>query len=213
MHEHGDAVFTRGVQANIGMGFGVLAFSVAVAALFAVVFCVTYGRLGDLRARTQAALLAFGAFVSVYLVPFIKYPPNPPAVSLDETIRERTGLYLLMVVLSMALAVGAVGLGRRLVSKLGVWSATLIGFASYIATISIVMTVLPTVDETPGPLVNDAGAIVFPGFTADDLYEFRLHALGTQVVVWATIGLVFASLVGRLLDERSRQTREATISG
>ena len=30
--------FTRGVQANIGMGFGVLAFSVAMGALFAVVF-------------------------------------------------------------------------------------------------------------------------------------------------------------------------------
>ena len=31
-------VFTRGVQANVGMGFGVLAFSVAMGALFAVVF-------------------------------------------------------------------------------------------------------------------------------------------------------------------------------
>src|SRR4051812_36270847 len=63
-HDHGDPVFTRTVQANIGMGFGVLAFSVAMAALFAVVFCVTYGRLGDLSARAQAVLLAFAAFVS-----------------------------------------------------------------------------------------------------------------------------------------------------
>ncbi len=36
-HEHGVELFTRGVQANIGMGFGVLAFGVAMGALFAVV--------------------------------------------------------------------------------------------------------------------------------------------------------------------------------
>ncbi len=44
-------VFTRGVQANIGMGFGVLAFSVAMGALFAVVFAVAYGRVGNVSAR------------------------------------------------------------------------------------------------------------------------------------------------------------------
>src|ERR1700738_3597099 len=50
-HEHGRDVFTRGIQANIGMGFGVLAFSVAMGALFAVVFAVTYGRVGNVSAR------------------------------------------------------------------------------------------------------------------------------------------------------------------
>ncbi len=44
-HEHGVELFTRGVQANIGMGFGVLAFAVAMGALLAVVFCVVYGRV------------------------------------------------------------------------------------------------------------------------------------------------------------------------
>ena len=102
---------------------------------------------------------------------------------------------------------------RRLVAKLGVWSATLIGLASYIVSVTIVMAVLPTIGETPGPVLNQAGAMIFPGFPADDLYEFRLHALGTQVVVWAAIGVVFASLVGRLLDERSPRTREMSIPG
>ena len=67
------------------------------------------------------------------------------------------------------------------------------------------MLILPTIDETPGPLVDDAGTIVFEGFPADDLYEFRLFTLGTQVVMWATIGLVFAALVSRLLDGRREQ--------
>ena len=67
---------------------------------------------------------------------------------------------------------------------------------SYIVAIAVVMLILPTIDETPGPLRDDAGNIVYEGFPADDLYEFRLYSLGTQVVMWATIGLVFATLTG-----------------
>src|SRR5689334_21882493 len=107
-HEHGVELFTRGVQANIGMGFGVLAFSVAMGALFAVVYCVLYGRVGNLTPRSLSVLLAGGMFLSLYVIPFLKYPPNPPATSLEETIRQRTLLYLLMVVLSAALLAAAV---------------------------------------------------------------------------------------------------------
>ncbi len=142
-------MFTRGVQANIGMGFGVLAFGVAMGALFAVVFCVAYGRVGNLSPRLLAVVLAGGMFLSLYVIPFLKYPANPPAVSLDETIRQRTLLYLLMVVLSAALLAGAVVLGRNLVDRFGAWSATLIAAASYVVAIALVMLVLPTIDETP----------------------------------------------------------------
>ena len=88
------------MQANVGMGFGVLAFSVAMGALFAVVFCVAYGRFGNVSARTLSVLVAGAMLISLWVVPALKYPPNPPAISLDETIRQRTLLYLLMVVLS-----------------------------------------------------------------------------------------------------------------
>ena len=56
-------------------------------------------------------------------------------------------------------------------------------------------------------MTDDAGTIVFEGFPADDLYEFRLYSLGTQVVMWATIGLVFAALVSRLLGQKQRDSR------
>ncbi|HEV7421687.1 MAG TPA: CbtA family protein [Mycobacterium sp.] len=201
-HEHGVELFTRGVQANVGMGFGVLAFSVAMGALFAVGFCVAYGRVGNVSARALSLLVAGGMLLSIYVIPFLKYPANPPAVSLDETIRQRTLLYLLMVVLSVALFVGAVYLGRRLAPRLGAWNAALAATGAYVVAVAIVMLILPTIDETPGPLLDDAGNIVFGGFPADDLYEFRLYSLGTQVVMWATIGLVFAALVSRLLGTK-----------
>lgn len=199
---HGVELFTRGVQANVGMGFGVLAFSIAMGALFAVVFAVAHGRVGNVSARALSVLVAGGMLLSVYVVPALKYPANPPAVSLEETIRQRTLLYLLMVVLSAALLVGAVYLGRRLVSRLGAWNAGLAAAGAYVVATAIVMLILPTIDETPGPLRDDAGTMVLSGFPADDLYEFRLFSLGTQVVMWATIGLVFATLISKVLDGR-----------
>jgi Probable cobalt transporter subunit (CbtA) len=184
----GCRIVQPGVQANIGMGFGVLAFGVAIGALLAVVFVVAHGRAGSIRPRTTAMLIAAAGFAAVYVVPLVKYPPNPPAVGHAETIRERTGLYLLMVGLSIVLAIGGVWLGRRLTGRLGSWNATLVGAGAYLGGIAVAMWLLPAVDETPA------------GFPADDLYAFRLTALGTQLVLWATIAVVFARLADRLLD-------------
>lgn len=67
----------------------------------------------------------------------------------------------------------------------------------------------PAIDETPQPMVEKSGMIMYPGFPADDLYQFRLYALGTQIVIWATIGLVFGTLVSRLLEDQRRQPLSA----
>jgi predicted cobalt transporter CbtA len=83
-------------------------------------------------------------------------------------------------------------LRHRLVAQFGQWSATLIGASSYVLGLALVMLVLPTIDETPDH------------FPADVLYEFRLYSLGTQLVLWAIIGLVFGSMAQRLLGESPR---------
>lgn len=208
-HSHGGEgaeLFTRGVQSNIGMGFGVLAFSVAMGALFAVVFCVAYGRLNNLSARTLSVLIAGAMLVSLWIVPSLKYPPNPPATSLEETITQRTLLYLLMVGLSALFMVAAAYLGHQLAPRLGAWNATLAAGAAYIVAVAVVMLILPAIDEIPGPLRDEAGNIAFPGFPATDLYEFRLYGLGTQMVIWTTIGLAGATMLSRLLDREEQLT-------
>lgn len=204
-HEEGGELFTRAVQSNIGMGLGVLAFSVALGALFGVVFCVAYSRISNVSARKLAVLTAGAMLISLWVVPALKYPPNPPATSLDETIKQRALLYVLMVALSALLMVASVYLAFQLTPKLGAWNATLAAGGAYIVAVAIVMLILPTINETPGPMVNDAGVIVFPGFPAGDLYEFRLYALGTQVIVWATIGLFGAAMLSRLLDSKDKE--------
>jgi hypothetical protein len=202
VHEHGAELFTRGVQANAGLGFGVLIFGVAMGALFAVLFCVVSVRARSIGARPLSALLAAGSFVAVYLVPFVKYPPNPPAVGQADTIGARTGWYLAMVLASVALAIAAVWLARGLAARFGAWNGGLVAVVAYLVAIAAVAVPLPTVDETPPPLRDASGAIIYPGFPADVLYEFRLLSLGAQLVLWASIGVVFATLAGRLLEER-----------
>src|SRR6267154_987543 len=103
----------------------------------AVAFVMAQGRVGSIRPRTTAMLIAAAGFAAVYVVPLVKYPPNPPAVGRAETIRERTGLYLLMVGLSIVLAIGSVWLGRRLTGRLGSWNATLVGAGAYLGGIAV----------------------------------------------------------------------------
>jgi predicted cobalt transporter CbtA len=211
VHEHGAELFTRGVQANAGLGFGVLIFGVAMGALFAVLFCVV-ARVRQIGPRELSVLLAAAAFGAVNLVPFVKYPPDPPAVGQSDTIGMRTGWYLAMVLASVALAIAAVWLARRLTARFGPWYGRLLAAGAYLVAITVVMVLLPTVDETPQPLRDAAGAIIHPGFPADVLYEFRLLSLGTQLVLWTTIGLVFATLAGRLLGEPAESGHPQSIA-
>ncbi|WP_406813842.1 CbtA family protein [Mycobacterium sp. M23085] len=212
VHEHGAELFSRGVQSGPGLGFGVLIFGLAMGALFAVLFSVVYARMEISRPQALSLVLAAGAFGAVYVVPFVKYPPNPPAVGQADTIGTRTGWYLVMVLVSVVLAIGAVWLAGRLAARFGAWNAKLLAAAAYLVAVVVVALLLPTVDETPEPLRDAGGTIVYPGFPADVLYEFRLLSLATQLVLWAGIGLVFATISGRLLGERAPGGQASSIA-
>lgn len=212
VHEHGVELFSRGVQSSAGLGFGVLMFGMAIGALFAVVFCVVLRRESQPSPRATALSLALAAFGVVYLAPSLKYPANPPAVGQADTIAARTGWYLVMVGLSIALAAAATIVARRLTERFGAWNGRLLAALAYAVAIGVVFASLPAVDETPKPLRGAGGVIVYPGFPADDLYEFRLLSVATQLIMWATMGLVFATLAGRLLDPRNNSDQAPSIA-
>lgn len=118
-HEHGMEVVSRGVQSTAGLATGVLVYGVALGGIAALVFCFALGRIGRFGARTTAALLSGAALVAVYLVPFLKYPANPPAVGDPDTIGTRTALFFLMMLLGILLAVAATMFGRMAGSEAG----------------------------------------------------------------------------------------------
>jgi hypothetical protein len=209
----GSDIFGRTVQANVGIGVGIIVFGAAMGALYAVAYVLACGRTGNLRPRTLALLVALGGFLGFYLIPFIKYPANPPAIGHEETIRDRGGLYLLMVVASIAFLILAVWLGQKLKPRFGNWNATLLAGLACVVALGIVMFALPSfghlsanvheygrrATETPLPLKNAQGQIVYPGFPADVLFSFRLYSVAAQAIMWAAIGLCFAPMAERLL--------------
>lgn len=211
----GPDIFSRTIQANLGAGIGMIFFGVAMGALLSVAYAVCLGRVGKIQPRTLALLVTAGGFFAVYLVPFMKYPANPPSIGHADTIKDRGGLYLVMVLCSVLFLVAAVWLGQRLRKRLGNWNASVLAGATFIVAIGIVMAILPplgrlTVNEqqfghhtteTPLPLTTASGTIVYPGFPADVLFDFRLYSVTAQLILWATIGLVFAPLAERLLDQ------------
>jgi len=209
-HEHADP-FSRAVQGNVGIGVALIFFGASMGALFAVAYALYLGRAGRVRPRTLALLVAGGGFAGLYLVPFLKYPANPPAIGHEETIQQRSACYLLMVAASVLFLVLSVWLGKRLQPRFGTWNATLIAAGVFVLATAVVMLVLPSfgelaanqeyhqATETPAPLTDSTGRIVFPGFPADLLFSFRLYSIGAQLILWTTIGLIFAPMAERLL--------------
>jgi hypothetical protein len=180
---------SRETQAGLGLFTGVVVYGAALGGLFSLVFAYAYGRVGRLGARPISALLALAGFTAVVLVPFIKYPANPPSVGSPETIGLRTGLFFIMLLLSI-LAMGfSIWLSRRLRARYGDWNAALIACAVFIVIVAVVQLALPAINEVPET------------FSAVVLWRFRVASLGIQLILWTTIGLLFGALTERSFAE------------
>jgi predicted cobalt transporter CbtA len=191
---------SRTVQAGIGLFTGVVVYSAAFGGLFALAFALAYGRIGDLGARTTSAVLAAVGFIAVYVVPILKYPPNPPSVGDPATIGVRTALYFSLIAISLAAAIAAGMLRGRLHARCGAWNALLIAGAAYLAAMVAVALALPPVNEVPAQ------------FPAVVLWQFRIASLGAQLIMWAVLGLAFGALTERAATSRSRLSRVETAS-
>ncbi|MFD6352289.1 CbtA family protein [Nocardia tengchongensis] len=220
--EHGAELFTRAQQQNVGLGFGMIVFGAALGALFAVVYFLALRKSGKISPRNLALLVSGGMFLVLYAVPFLKYPANPPSIGHPETIGARTALYVGMMVISAVVLCAAIWAGRKLAARLDNWTATVAASAGFVVVMGAVLALLPSLGhlsankeygdfatETPQPLKDPSGTIVFPGFSADDLYHFRLYSFAAQLIVWAVIGVGFAWLAPRLLGDRATETAQA----
>lgn len=185
----------RGVQSTVGLLIGTVAIGVALGGLFALAFTYAYGRVGPHGARATSALLALAAFLTVNLVPFTKYPPNPPAVGSAETVDQRTVLFFAMIAIAVVALFAAARIRNRFLDRLGPWDATIAAGAAFVALIALTQAILPDIGQTPA------------GFPADVLFHFRLAALGSSGVLWLTIGLAFGAAADRLLAQSATRSR------
>ncbi len=222
-HDHGGEVVSRELQSGWGLGLGLVAYAAALGGIFAVVFAVSLGRWRTLGPRALALLLAGAGFVSINVVPALRYPAVPPGASLESTTRARGGVQLLALIASVALMVLAVWCGRQLAQR---WTTILgwIGGATlWAAGVTALVLLLPTPGELSGnsraaeapPALRDpSGAVVFPGFPADLLADFRAYSLASHFLIWLVLGVVFGLLADRMFSRsRSAPTLDGVLSG
>jgi hypothetical protein len=168
----GPEIFSRTIQSTIGIATGIIAFSAAMGALIAVAYLVMHGRF-SIRPRNLVWLITGFGFLGVYLLPFVKYPANPPAIGHTFTITTRGQLYLTMVAGSLILLGLAVFLARRLTPRFGMTGAVVLSAIGFLVVYGVLIGLLPSLGnlganiahtsqfgfarastETPQPITN-----------------------------------------------------------
>lgn len=193
---------TRGQQSGPGLATGILLLGVALGGVAGLGSAFAVGRLGRLTPGATAALVSGLSFVALGLVPFLKYPPNPPAVGSGDTIGQRTADYFSLVAVSVVAMIIAAVIASALRSR-GVAASLGAAAAFYAVVIGIAYATLPAIDEVPDT------------FPADTLYDFRIASLLTQGALWIGIGATLAFLVGRawskIVAETARKDLAASL--
>jgi predicted cobalt transporter CbtA len=180
----------RSLQSTAGLLTATMVGGVTLGGLVGVIGALALGRLGRHGVRGVSLAVAAIGFVSVSRMPFVAYPPNPPAVGHHETIGIRTELYFIMLAISIIAAVAlkvAYQVPKRAASLRPTSTAAIAG---YLLVAITAIALLPTYSEVPAD------------FPATVLYEFRMASLATQLSLWATIGLA----LGELLHRRQHRT-------
>lgn len=144
-------------------------------AILGIVYVISRKYLPSSDDRKKALILAAIMCLSLYVVPFIKYPANPPAVGDPETIGLRDSLYT-----SYQLASGLIALGVSIL----MYKLRRIGYIKYvipiiylglIASIYAIFPANPDEITAPMDLVN----------------AFRAVTFGTMVMFYLVLGIIF----------------------
>ena len=196
-HDHGDAAASSEEEEPLvsrdgqraGLFLATTLYGVALGGIFAVGFTLLRRKLRTGNDSYAALGLAAAGFIGIVLVPFLKYPPNPPAVGDPETITRRTVTYLLTLVIGL-LAVWAGVAASRWAARYGDIARLAGGVAAFLVTIVAAYLILPSINEVPG------------SFPATLLWQFRFASLGTQATLWLLLGFGYAVAVDRRLSRQ-----------
>ena len=196
-HAVDEEVFSRGEQ-KAGLFFATALYGTGMGVIFGLVSAYFRGRVSLRSAWSQSLALAGAVFTGAILLPFLKYPPNPPGVGADsETLTARTVAYLAMMALSLLTLFFAWRLARELEDFAAPVRHLLIG-AFLLVCWGLLLALMPGfggTGEAPAELV----------------WSFRLSSLGTQAVLWAGIGCIFG-LLGEWAEARVGRTASTVVA-
>jgi predicted cobalt transporter CbtA len=176
-------------------GLGGAAYGV----IFGIAFLALRRRPGDAfgRALLAGALVA-GAFT---VMPFVKYPPNPPAVGDPATISERQWKYLALIFLSLVVLSAAAKLSGRLRKRQWLDDERLIAVGlAVIVPLGLICALLPPFSD---PIEAPANLV----------WRFRISSLGGNLLLWAVLTLAFGAAAVRRERELTSPVPEAAGTG
>jgi hypothetical protein len=184
--ESGVETFDRNTQ-----HVGFLVVTLAVGLAFGVLYGVVHRLLhrDDQDGWGRALRLGGSAFFGLALVPFLRYPSNPPGVGDAATIDSRTHLWTVSLVIGLIGACFAALVARGLRER---------GVASRYRQLAVAGVLAATVALT-FVLPDNTDPIEAPVHL---VWDFRLLSIATMVLLWGGLAATF----GLLSERAARRT-------
>jgi len=112
---------------------------------------------------------------TLFVIPFLKYPANPPTVGDAETVVLRGILYISFIAISGFAALGFYKLFKKLKNQKKI--IPFIAYTIFIITVFFLMPENPDEVTAPEELVN----------------QFRVSSFITSTVFWFTLAIIFGA--------------------
>jgi len=161
----------------------------SIGALFGIVFAYSRNALPGSNNVKKALVLAGIMWLTLYVIPFLKYPANPPTVGDPETVVIREVLYIAFIAMSGVGAIGFYQLYKRLQKNKKY--VTYIGYAAFIGIVFAIMPPNPDAVTAPIDLVNG----------------FRTMSFIAVSIFWIAVGLILGIFWQKFRPEKLVQSK------
>jgi len=160
----------------------------SIGSLFGIVFAYTHNSIPGSNNKKKALVIAGIMWLVLFLIPALKYPPNPPAVGDPETIYYRQTLYVAFLVVSGFSALGLAFIYRKM-GSLNSWKGVVIP-AAYVIIIAGAYFAFPS---SPDPINAPMDLVI----------GFRITSAITLGMFWGLLGVIFGTFWDKLNPERT----------
>jgi predicted cobalt transporter CbtA len=161
----------------------------SIGALFGIVFAYSRQILPGQHNVKKAMVLAGIMWLTVYFIPFLKYPANPPTVGDPETVVFRAVLYLSFIAISGLAVIGFYQLSKKFKGRKKL--VAVIGYASFMIAVFLVMPPNPDEIAAPMELVNG----------------FRIMSVIAVSIFWISVGIILGLFWQKIQPDKQIQTK------
>lgn len=156
----------------------------SIGALFGIVFAYSRRALPGNHNVKKALILAGIMWLTIYFIPILKYPANPPTVGDPDTVVVRGILHLSFIAISGFGAVGFYKLSKRFDRTKKI--AAIIGYAAFISVVFVAMPQNPDEVTAPMDLVNG----------------FRAMSVIAVSTYWIALGIILGAFWQKLQPDK-----------